>query len=150
MARRVFFSFHYQLDVWRVNQIRNLPNIVGCAAAGFQDASLWEEAKRKGDASVKRMIDDGLNNTSVTVVCIGHATASRKYIYYEIDRSIQRGNAIIGLRIHHLKDHLGHTAHAGMIPPQLSAHSCPIYAYDNHPDLALWIESAAQARRFWG
>ena len=25
MARRVFFSFHYQRDIWRVNQIRNIP-----------------------------------------------------------------------------------------------------------------------------
>ena len=49
MARRAFFSFHYQRDIWRVNQVRNIPNVTGCAAAGFQDASLWEEAKRKGE-----------------------------------------------------------------------------------------------------
>ena len=47
MARRVFFSFHYQRDVWRANQIRNIHNIIGTAAAGFQDASLWEEAYNK-------------------------------------------------------------------------------------------------------
>ena len=64
MARRVFFSFHYQRDIWRVNQIRNIPNVTGTAAAGFQDASLWEEAKIKGDASVKKLIDEGLMNTS--------------------------------------------------------------------------------------
>ena len=29
-------------------QIRNIPNVTGTAAAGFQDASLWEEAKKKG------------------------------------------------------------------------------------------------------
>ena len=51
-VRRVFFSFHYQRDIWRVNQIRSMPNIVGCAAAGFQDASLWEEAKKKSDDAV--------------------------------------------------------------------------------------------------
>ena len=41
MARRVFFSFHYQRDIWRVNQIRSIPNVTGCSAAGFQDASIW-------------------------------------------------------------------------------------------------------------
>lgn len=46
MARRVFFSFHYQRDIWRVNQIRNIGEIVGTAAVGFHDASLWEEAKK--------------------------------------------------------------------------------------------------------
>ena len=85
MARRVFFSFHYQRDIWRVNQIRNLDQIVGTAAAGFTDASLWEEAKKKGDAVIKKMIDDALYNTSVTIVCIGSQTAGRKYINYEIE-----------------------------------------------------------------
>ncbi len=28
MARHVFFSFHYQQDIVRVNQIRNLPEIL--------------------------------------------------------------------------------------------------------------------------
>jgi hypothetical protein len=91
MPRRVFFSFHYQRDVWRVNQIRNLHEIVGTAAAGFHDASLWEEAKRKGDATIKRMIDDALYNTSVTVIFIGNQTAGRTYINYEIQKSLDRG-----------------------------------------------------------
>ena len=86
MARRVFFSFHYQRDIWRINQIRSIPNITGCSAAGFQDASLWEEAKKKGDSNIKKMIDDALYNTSVTVVFIGNQTANRKFIKYEIEQ----------------------------------------------------------------
>ncbi len=50
MARRVFFSFDYNY-VWKVNQIRNMPTVMGTAAAGFQDASIWEEAK-KNEASI--------------------------------------------------------------------------------------------------
>ena len=69
MARRVFFSFDYK-HVWRVNQIRSAPNVIGTAAAGFQDASIWEEAKKKGDKAIKDMIDKALHNTSVTVVCV--------------------------------------------------------------------------------
>ena len=75
MARQVFFSFHYQRDVVRVNQIRNLPEVVDHAAAGFKDASLWEEAKKKSDEAIKKLIDDGLKGTSVTLVCIGGKTA---------------------------------------------------------------------------
>lgn len=56
MARRVFFSFDYRY-VWKINQIRNMPNVIGTAAAGFQDASLWEEAKKKDDKATKAMID---------------------------------------------------------------------------------------------
>jgi hypothetical protein len=46
------------------------PNITGSAAAGFQDASLWEESKKKSDKAIKNLIDEGLKNTSVTVVCV--------------------------------------------------------------------------------
>jgi hypothetical protein len=40
-------------------QIRNSHIVEGTAAAGFQEASLWEEAKKKGDAAVKALIDKG-------------------------------------------------------------------------------------------
>ena len=53
MARRTFFSFDYRY-VWKVNQIRSLVNVIPTAAAGFQDASLWEEAKKKSDAAIKK------------------------------------------------------------------------------------------------
>lgn len=143
MARRVFFSFHYQRDIWRVNQIRNLGEIIGSSAAGFQDASLWEEAKIKGDAEIKRLIDEGLERTSVTVVCIGAKTAGRKYINYEINQSIARGNGIIGLRINHLKDKLGHSDDIGDVPSKLISIDVPIYKYVNSDKLKMWIEQAA-------
>lgn len=102
MARRVFFSFDYKY-VWKINQIRNIPNVIGSAAAGFQDASLWEEAKKKGDKAIKAMIDKALENTSVTVVCVTYGTTTRKYINYEIDQSIDKGNGLVAIQIHHLK-----------------------------------------------
>ena len=55
----------------------NLPEVMGTAAAGFADASIWEEAKKKGDKVIKAMIDDALKNTSVTVVCVTFGTAQR-------------------------------------------------------------------------
>jgi hypothetical protein len=141
MARRVFFSFHYQRDIWRVNQIRNIPEITGCSAAGFQDASLWEKAKKEGDAAIKNLIDNGLKDTSVTVVCIGEKTAGRKYINYEIQRSIDRGNGIIGIQIHDLKDKDGNTDYTGEIPAKINK----VYKYVDHENLAKWIEAAATA-----
>ena len=96
MARRVFFSFHYKY-VWKVNQIRSMPNITGTAAAGFQDASLWEETKKKGDTPVKKMINEALKNTTVTVVCVTYGATQRKYINYEIDQSLARGNGLVAV-----------------------------------------------------
>ncbi len=87
MARKVFFSFHYQRDLWRVNVVRNSGTIEGIAAAGFHDASLWEETMRGGDVAVKTLIDSGLDGTSVTVVLIGAETANRKYVSYEVEQT---------------------------------------------------------------
>jgi len=144
MARRVFFSFHYQRDIWRVNQIRSIPNITGYAAAGFQDGSIWEEAEKKGEAAIKKLIDEGLKNTSVTVVCIGKKTAGRKYINYEIEQSMEQGNGIVGIQIHHLKDKDGNTDSAGSDPYKLTSNDYKIYKYVDHEKLAKRIEEAAK------
>jgi hypothetical protein len=150
MARHVFFSFHYQRDIFRVTQVRNCNAIVGHAAAGFKDFSLWEEARRQGDAAVKGLIDDGLVGTSVTVVLVGAQTAQRRYVDYEIWKSMERGNGLLGIRIHHLKDHLGQTDYPGTVPARLGGY--PIYTWQHDPaDLGLWVEDAyqqAQRNRF--
>lgn len=143
MARRVFFSFHYKY-VWKVNQIRSMTNVIGTAAAGFQDASLWEEAKKKGDKTVKAMIDKALQNTSVTVVCVTYGTTNRKYINYEIDQSLARGNGLVAVQIHHLKDQNGETGSPGAIPPQIEANGFKAYKYTTKESLARWIEEAAK------
>jgi hypothetical protein len=106
MARRVFFSFHYERDIWRANVVRNSWVTQDREAAGFWDASLWEEAKKKGDAAIKQMIDDALRNTSVTAVLIGTETASRPYVKYELIQSYNKTprNGMLGVYIHGIKD----------------------------------------------
>ena len=131
-------------DGKKVNN-RNIPNVTGCTAAGFQDASLWEEAKKKGDAAIKQLIDEGLKNTSVTVVCIGEKTAGRKYINYEIEQSIKRGNGIVGIQIHHLKDQNGNADSAGDTPAKLINNGYKVYKYVDHEKLSNRIEEAAKA-----
>ena len=143
MARRTFFSFDYRY-VWKVNQIRNIPNVIGVAAAGFVDASIWEEAKKKSDAAIKRMIDGALNNTTVTVVFVNYGTAGRKFINYEIDQSLARGNGLVAVQIHNVKDKDGSTGSAGAIPAQIEANDFKAYKYVNKDRLAAWVEQAAK------
>ena len=119
MARKVFFSFHYERDVWRTNVVRNSGIVEGTSAAGFHDASLWEEAKKKGDADVKKLIDKGLGGTSVTVVLIGAETSKRKFVDYEIEQSIARGNGLLGIYISGIKDQNGNTDSQGPAPSEL-------------------------------
>jgi hypothetical protein len=110
MARRVFFSFHYERDAWRASQVRNSwVTKPDREAAGFWDAAEWEKVKKQGDAAIKRWIDKGLERTSVAVVLIGTETCSRKWVRYEIQKSHEKGNGIVGIHIHNLKDQDGKT-----------------------------------------
>lgn len=79
--RRVFFSFHYQNDINRVNVVRNSWVVRpedSDTAQGFYDASLWESSKRKSEESVKALIREGINKTSVTCVLAGTNTWERR------------------------------------------------------------------------
>ena len=116
MARRVFFSFHYERDIWRANVVRNSWVTQDREAAGFWDASLWEEAKKKNDDAIKRMIDKGLEGTSVTVVLIGKETSDRKWVRYEIKESYKKGNGLLGVYIHNIKGKDGYTDTKGDNP----------------------------------
>ena len=145
MARRVFFSFHYERDVSRANVVRNSWVTQDREAAGFFDAGLWEEAKRKGDAAIKKMIDDALQNTSVTAVLIGKETSSRPYVQYEIDQSMARGNGLVGVWINAIKNLAGETDEAG--PNPLSS-KYKVYAWnrdDGYTNFGAWVEEAAKA-----
>lgn len=142
MARHVFFSFHYKF-VWRVNQIRSAPNIIGSAAAGFHDKSLWESSKARPE-QIKQMIRNALKGTSVTVVCITYGTKDRTYIDYEIDQSLARGNGLVGIQLHHLSDPHNSESRVGATPALILANGFKVYKYTNGPALSRHIEEAAE------
>jgi len=104
MARKLFFSFHFQRDAWRAGQIRNSDLIPNEDEYGFIDSVDWEEVKRKGDKEIERWINSQLEYTSVTVVLIGAETSDRYWVDYELRQSWERGNALVGIWIHNVKD----------------------------------------------
>lgn len=103
ISRRVFFSFHYERDIFRVQTVKNHWITKGTqTAAGFFDSSLEEEAKTKGNEAVKRLINGGLKGASVTCVLIGNETYQRRWVDYEILKSISEGMGVFGVRIHQI------------------------------------------------
>jgi hypothetical protein len=159
MARRVFFSFHYERDILRVGQIRNSGIVLatGDTSAGFTDAAAWESVTKGGDSAIKRWIDNEMNGTSVTVVLIGAETANRPWINYEIRQSIARGNGLFGVYIHNVKSLFGLIDVKGQNPFDYMhwtntgrpiSETYPTYDWVNdngRARLAGWIEAAAKA-----
>jgi hypothetical protein len=100
MAKRVYFAFDYE-DVgdFRANVVRNHNFTEGVEKAGYFDASIWEEAKKKDSAALKRLINGALEKTTVTAVLIGDRTYARRWVRYEILKSVERGNILLGIHI---------------------------------------------------
>ena len=116
MAKQVFFSFHYQ-DVidFRANVVRQ-HKLTKDDSAGYFDASIWEEAKKTGSSALKRLINDALRSTSVTCVLIGSETYNRRWVKYEIFRSIYKCNNLLGIHINNISDKYGRTKLKGYNP----------------------------------
>lgn len=117
MAKRVYFAFHYQ-DVieFRANVVRKHNFVGGVEGAGYYDHSIWEEAKKESPLALKRLINSELNNTSVTAVLIGSQTWARRWVRYEIMKSIERGNRILGIHINGIKSKNGSVKDPGRNP----------------------------------
>lgn len=113
MARKVFYSYHYQNDISRVMTVRNRWVTYGNQmASGIIDHADFEKVQRQGDAAIKHWIDNQLLGTSATIVLIGSETLKRPYVQYEIMKSRSRGNAIIGVYVNAIKDLNGYTSSA--------------------------------------
>lgn len=113
MARRVFYSFHYQPDNWRVATVRNIGAIEDNKPATDND---WQTVTKGGDDAIKRWIADQMYGRTCTVVLVGSATANRKWINYEIVKSWDDDMGIVGIYIHGLKDSDGNTSTQGSNP----------------------------------
>lgn len=159
MARRVFFSFHYDNDINRSMTVRNSWVTQGKESAGFIDKAEFEQVKKQGDAAVKKWIDGQLVGTSVTVVLIGSETLNRPFVQYEICESIKRGNGIIGVYINGIRDmrtqqvsgkcnpHTSIGTYSDGRPAYFDCICDGIYDYsleNGYLNLGKWIEDAAR------
>jgi hypothetical protein len=142
MARKVFFSFKYE-DVSRAMVVRNSWVTQGKESAGFIDKADFEEVKKKGDQAIKNWINKQLDGTSVTVVLVGEKTCKSRWVKYEIEQSIARGNGLIGIDISKIKNLQGETSErCGEIPKGYS-----FYLWnkdDGYTNMGSWIEAAAK------
>lgn len=150
--RRVFFSFHYARDAWSVGQVRN--SWVGNpyhAAQPILDKAHWEQVKRSGDQAIRNWIDRQMDGTSVTVVLIGPETLGRKWVQYEVDRSLRNAKGILGITLegiiqsNRVADNW--TRYTSYGPFSGSMRSAPVYSWigdSGRQNLSSWVEAAAK------
>jgi hypothetical protein len=96
----VFYSFHFDNDVMRVQQIRNIGNIEENAPTTPNE---WETLKRTSKNAVENWIEQNMKYKRCIIVLIGSETAGRPWVEHEIVKAWNDGKALLGIHIHSLK-----------------------------------------------
>ncbi len=99
--RQVFYSFHFDNDVMRVQQVRNIGAIEDNKPVAAND---WEKIRKSGDEAIKKWIADNMDYRSCVVVLVGEDTANRPWVKYEIKKAWKDEKGLVGIYIHNLKD----------------------------------------------
>lgn len=94
----VFYSFHFDNDVNRVQMVRNMGVIVGDEPV---EPNEWERLKNTG--GVERWIDNTMKDKTCVVVLIGSQTAQRPWVKHEIKRAWEMRKGLLGIHIHNLR-----------------------------------------------
>lgn len=143
MARKVFFSFKYD-DVQRAMNVRNSNVISGALKSGFIDKADFEKVEKQGDKAIQKWIDEQLTGTSVTVVLVGANTNKSKWVKYEIEQSIARGNGLLTIDISKIADLNETTTDCCSLRVQGYKHY--LWNKDSgRENLGTWVEAAAKA-----
>lgn len=155
LTRKVFFSFHYDRDVFRVMQVRNSWIVRGQGEAPpFYDKAEFETVKLRA-GGIRNWIEQQLAGTSVTVVLYGAETHSREWVNYEIERSYQLGKGLLAIDIHNIRDPRIGSDFQGRNPlSNFRVDGSPLnfryqdydWVNDNgYANISSWIERAARA-----
>lgn len=71
----VFYSFHYDRDAFRVQQVLNMGQFDGQKILNAQD---WEAVKARGNKAIEDWIAEQMLYKEAVVVLVGNETATRK------------------------------------------------------------------------
>lgn len=98
--RQIFYSFHFDNDVFRVQTIRNIGALEDNKPVAPNE---WEEVKRRGDNAIEKWIDDNMKYRSCVVVLVGEKTYERPWVRYEIKKAWNDGKGLLGIYVHNFK-----------------------------------------------
>lgn len=152
--RKVFISY-YHGDQEAVNKfIRDFGDVFIPKAIGVKEGD-FDVNSNDPQYIMRKIREDKLQDSTVTIVLVGSCTHSRRYVDWEVKASLQQGqswpNGLIAINL----PYMGTT---GGLPPRVSANVirdsngndigyARYYRYPNSKDeLKRWIEDAHSAR----
>ena len=91
----IFISYHYDSD----NHIaREITEIINTDKINVFSV-VRENEKQKDDEIIKNWVDEEIKKTRITILLISEKTFDRKYVSYELSKSLLNGNTVIPILI---------------------------------------------------
>ena len=91
----IFISYHYDSD----NQIaREITEIINADKINVFTV-VRENEKKNDDEIIKNWVDEEIKKTRITILLISEKTFDRKYVSYELSKSLLNGNTVIPILI---------------------------------------------------
>jgi antiphage defense system Thoeris ThsB-like protein len=99
--RKVYFAFRHA-DIMRVNNVRQSGKVgfdVQTNPRAFYDRSQWEQKSITEPESLKRLMREAVEHSSVVCVLVGNDTWNSRWVRYEIARAIidKKGLLTVGI-----------------------------------------------------
>jgi hypothetical protein len=157
--KKCFLSFHYKLDCWRVQQVKNMGQVEEQPLLTSND---WETIKKKGDDAIREWIDKNMGGKDCLVVLVGAKTAGRRWVKHEIKKAWEKGMGVLAIHVHNLKDSSqnqttkgdnpfdGLTVNGEKVTGKVydPPYSTSTYVYDHiSANIEDWVKAAIAARK---
>lgn len=120
MSKRVFLSF-VEEDLERVRLFRGQAKNKN-SSLNFDDYSVKVPYNSTNAAYIRSKIAEKIRYASVTICLIGETTSTSSWVHWELEKSAELGNAVIGVRLDRLRTH--------RVPSALTALRAPVLGWD--------------------
>lgn len=150
MGRTVFFSFDYDVDkyrMWNIRESNRFRNNDNQDSGLFRSRDRWESVRLKTPTAIRNWIDEGLKYSGVTIVLISGKTYESDWVRYEIEESERQGMGMFGIRVHKMEDLNNSFGTRGPNPFSYADiyKSYPVYDWvddDGYGNINRWVQQA--------
>jgi MTH538 TIR-like domain (DUF1863) len=150
--RKVYFAFRYR-DIMRANNVRHSGKIGFDEEKNprdFYDRSIWEKSSSSDPETLKRLMREGVEHSSVVCVLNCTDTWESRWVKYEIARAVIDNKGLLTVHIAGLRHHQrGVADQAGLNPLSVMGISKnaygTLYLYENR----LVLKSMSPVRYEW-
>lgn len=113
--RKIFPSYDWSEDVWRVNQIINMPIVYGKEKMGFIKG-IENETIKQGDAAIRSWIDTNMKGCSCYILFVGEKTHTSRWVKYEMELSYIRKMGKLIIKLDGMLNQYGESCKGGIDP----------------------------------